>query len=106
MDGVQCSFGCDDHPEQWSEWLADGEERWATDAALMAEAGFNVVRLAEFAWGLLEPEADRSTLPGWNASIAVLADQDLQIVRTPTPTPPPRSWRIERSRKLRRMVAG
>ena len=32
------------YPEHWLE------ERWATDARLMREAGFNVVRLGEFAW--------------------------------------------------------
>ena len=66
-------FGCDYYPEQWSQWLADGEARWETDAALMAEAGFNVVRLAEFAWGLLEPEADRFDFAWLERAIAVLA---------------------------------
>ena len=35
-------FGVDYYPEQWPG------ERWPIDAQLMAEAGFNVVRLAEF----------------------------------------------------------
>ncbi len=83
-------FGCDYYPEQWSQWLADGEARWETDALLMAEAGFNVVRLAEFAWGLLEPEADRFDFAWLERAIDVLARHDLQIVLcTPTPTPPP-----------------
>ena len=42
-------FGVDYYPEQWPE------ERWPIDARLMAEAGFNVVRLAEFAWSKMEP---------------------------------------------------
>ena len=42
-------FGADYYPEHWTE------ERWPEDARLMAEAGFNVVRLAEFAWSKLEP---------------------------------------------------
>jgi beta-galactosidase len=42
-------FGADYYPEHWPE------ERWPEDARLMAEAGFNVVRLAEFAWSCLEP---------------------------------------------------
>jgi len=37
-------FGVDYYPEQWPE------ENWEVDAQLMSEAGFNVVRLAEFAW--------------------------------------------------------
>jgi beta-galactosidase len=42
-------FGIDYYPEQWPE------ERWPVDACLMAEAGFTVVRLAEFAWSMMEP---------------------------------------------------
>ena len=37
------------YPEHWSE------DRWAEDARLMREAGFNVCRIAEFAWSSLEP---------------------------------------------------
>ena len=32
-------FGCDYYPEQWSQWLDEGEARWEADARLMAEAG-------------------------------------------------------------------
>lgn len=42
-------YGADYYPEQWLE------ERWSLDADLMQEAGFNVVRLAEFAWSKMEP---------------------------------------------------
>ena len=42
-------FGVDYYPEHWPE------ARWALDARLMQEAGFNTVRLAEFAWSRLEP---------------------------------------------------
>jgi beta-galactosidase len=83
-------FGCDYYPEQWAQWLEEGEARWETDARLMAEAGFNVVRLAEFAWGLMEPEPDRFDFAWLERAIDVLARHDLQIVLcTPTPTPPP-----------------
>ena len=37
------------YPEHWSE------DRWAEDVRLMREAGFNVCRIAEFAWSSLEP---------------------------------------------------
>ncbi|MCB0049766.1 MAG: beta-galactosidase, partial [Caldilinea sp.] len=46
-------FGVDYYPEHWPE------ARWETDARLMQEAGFNTVRLAEFAWSRLEPEPGR-----------------------------------------------
>jgi beta-galactosidase len=42
-------YGCDYYPEHWPE------SRWAEDARLMQEAGFNVVRIAEFAWAKMEP---------------------------------------------------
>jgi len=42
-------FGVDYYPEHWPE------ERWPEDARLMAQAGVNLVRLAEFAWSRLEP---------------------------------------------------
>lgn len=48
-EGLSVYFGVDYYPEHWPE------ERWKTDAKLMKEAGFNVVRLAEFAWAKLEP---------------------------------------------------
>ena len=35
------------------------EERWETDALMMAEAGIKIVRIAEFAWAQMEPEAGR-----------------------------------------------
>ena len=34
----------------------DPEARWERDVQLMVEAGVNVVRMGEFAWGLYEPE--------------------------------------------------
>ena len=40
-------FGVDYYPEHWPK------ERWSEDAQLMAEADFNVVSLAEFAWSKL-----------------------------------------------------
>jgi len=42
-------IGVDYYPEHWPK------ERWETDAKLMKDAGFNVVRLAEFAWIWMEP---------------------------------------------------
>jgi beta-galactosidase len=53
-------FGVDYHPEQWVFPYAgtpeNPEAQWQIDAELMAEAGFNVVRIGEFTWGLCEPE--------------------------------------------------
>ena len=46
-------FGVDYYPEHWPK------ERWPEDARLMASAGVNLVRLAEFAWSFLEPSPNR-----------------------------------------------
>jgi beta-galactosidase len=42
-------FGSDYYPEHWPE------DRWAIDLAMMKQARFNMVRVAEFAWSRLEP---------------------------------------------------
>ena len=39
------------YPEQWPE------ANWKEDIRLMKLAGFNTVRLGDFAWSTLEPEA-------------------------------------------------
>jgi beta-galactosidase GanA len=46
-------FGVCYYPEHWSE-----EDR-LKDADLMSEAGVNVVRMAEFAWDIMEPSSPR-----------------------------------------------
>lgn len=77
-------FGCDYYPEHWPE------ERWAEDARLMRQAGFNVVRLGEFAWALLEPEEGRYDFAWLDRAIATLAQQGIQtVLGTPTAVPPP-----------------
>ncbi|MDD3213343.1 MAG: beta-galactosidase, partial [Eubacteriales bacterium] len=42
-------IGVDYYPEHWER------SRWDVDAQMMKEAGIQVVRLAEFAWSLFEP---------------------------------------------------
>ena len=51
-------IGADHYPEHWDK------SRWKTDARLMKKAGFNVTRLAEFAWVMMEPEEARYEF-GW-----------------------------------------
>ena len=59
--------GFDYYPEHWPK------SRWATDAKLMKKGGFNVVRMAEFAWVFMEPEEGVFTF-GW-------LDEALEILR-------------------------
>ena len=77
-------YGADYYPEHWPE------ERWATDARLMHEAGFNVVRLAEFAWSRMEPAEGQYDFAWLDRAIDVLAAQGIDVVLgTPTASPPP-----------------
>jgi beta-galactosidase len=78
------TFGVDYYPEQWPE------ERWAEDARLMAEAGVNVVRLAEFAWGFLEPSPGSFDFDWLDRAIEILHPHGIRVVLgTPTASAPP-----------------
>ena len=82
-------LGVDYYPEHWPK------ERWATDAALMAEAGLQVVRIGEFAWAQLEPDEGRFDWGWLDRAVETLAAAGLQIIMgTPTPTPP--AWLVQR----------
>ncbi len=57
---------------------------------LMAEAGINVVRLAEFAWSKLEPSDGVFEFDWLDLAIEVLAARQISVVLgTPTASPPP-----------------
>jgi beta-galactosidase len=80
-------YGVDYYPEHWPE------DRWETDARLMREAGINVVRLAEFAWSLMEPEDGVFDFAWLDRAIGVLAAQGIRIVLgTPSAAVPPWLW--------------
>jgi beta-galactosidase len=82
------NFGVDYYPEQWPE------TRWATDAQHMAEAGFNIVRLAEFAWAKLEPQEGRYDFAWLDRAISTLSARGLRVVLgTPTASPP--AWLMQ-----------
>ncbi|MBK8795160.1 MAG: beta-galactosidase [Anaerolineales bacterium] len=77
-------FGVDYYPEHWPE------SRWERDAQLMQEAGFNTVRLAEFAWSRLEPAPGHFDFDWLDRAIAILQARGIQVVLgTPTASPPP-----------------
>lgn len=72
------------YPEHWPA------QRWPEDARLMREAGFNVVRLAEFAWGRMEPAKGRFDFAWLDSAIDILAGEGLSIILgTPTEAMPP-----------------
>ena len=90
------NFGVDYYPEHWPE------ERWPIDARLMAEAGFNVVRLAEFAWSKMEPRDGQFDFDWLDRAIAILQSHGLRVVLgTPTASAPP--WLMSKSPELFRV---
>lgn len=90
------AFGVDYYPEHWPE------ERWPIDARLMAEAGFNIVRLAEFAWSRLEPQEGRFDFDWLDRAVEVLSEQGIQVILgTPTASPPP--WLMQAHSDLYRV---
>ena len=80
-------FGAAYYPEHWPE------ERWATDAPLMKAAGFNVVRIGEFAWCRMEPTEGAFDFTWMDRAIHTLNAQGIQVmVGTPTAGPP--AWLV------------
>jgi beta-galactosidase len=76
-------IGVDYYPEHWPE------ERWETDAQLMAEAGISVVRVGEFAWSRFEPRSGDVGFAWLDRAVSVLATRGIGVVMgTPTATPP------------------
>ncbi len=71
------------YPEHWPE------ERWPEDVKLMRDAGFTVVRVAEFAWSDLEPREGAFSLGWLERAVKLAADNGLAVViGTPTAAPP------------------
>ncbi len=77
------------YPEHWPE------ERWPEDVRLMREAGFNVCRIAEFAWSSLEPNEGQYEFGWLERAVALLHENSMAVVLgTPTAAPP--AWLTHR----------
>src|SRR2546423_326553 len=75
-------FGIAYYPELWRE------SYWEQDATRMQECGVNVVRMAEFAWAVMEPQEGTYDFSLFDRAIAVLARHGIKtILGTPTATP-------------------
>ncbi len=71
------------YPEHWPE------ELWADDFRRMRELNFSVIRIAEFAWSIFEPEEGIFSFDLFDRAIALAHDHGLQVILgTPTATPP------------------
>jgi beta-galactosidase len=81
-------FGVCYYPEQWPRSM------WADDARRMAELGITHVRIAEFAWGKMEPRAGVYVWGWLDEAIETLSAAGLKLVLgTPTAAPP--KWLID-----------
>lgn len=79
----QFRLGACYYPEHWPE------ELWADDYRRMKELGFSIVRMAEFAWSIFEPEEGRFEFGLFDRAIDLAHKHGiLVILGTPTATPP------------------
>jgi beta-galactosidase len=70
-------------PEHWPD------DRLETDVEMMADAGIDVVRMAEFSWGRLEPERGEFDFAWLDRAVETLGEAGIDVVLcTPTATPP------------------
>src|SRR5262249_48201424 len=86
-------FGVDYYPEQWVFPYGGTEEnpeaQWENDAQLMVKAGINVVRVAEYSWGLCEPEEGKFDFAWLKRVMDLMARHEIKVVLgTPTAAPP------------------
>lgn len=77
-------LGVDYYPDQTPESL------WEEDARMIAEVGFTNVRVAEFAWSLMEPSEGKFDFAWLHRSVEILQKHDIQVILgTPSAAPPP-----------------
>jgi beta-galactosidase len=82
-------YGADYYPEAWDE------SQWEKDAAMMQEAGFNFVRLGEFAWVKMEPQEGHFDFTWLDRALKVLNAHGIRaVLGTPTAAPP--AWLYEK----------
>jgi beta-galactosidase len=77
-------FGVDYYPDQTPEHL------WEEDAAHMAAFGITNVRMAEFAWSLMEPSEGSFDFAWLDRAVGILHKQGIGVILgTPSAAPPP-----------------
>ena len=86
-------FGVDYYPEHWVFPYAGTKDKpeanWEQDIELMVAAGVNVVRMAEFTWGICEPEEGKYDFEWLRRAMDLMAKAGIQVVLgTPTAAPP------------------
>lgn len=82
-------FGVDYYPDQTPETL------WEEDARMIAEAGLTNVRIAEFAWSLMEPSEGHFDFAWLHKAVGILHKHGIAVfLGTPSAAPPP--WLTEK----------
>src|SRR5580765_23115 len=82
-------LGVDYYPDQTPEKL------WEEDARMIAEAGLTNVRVAEFAWSLMEPSEGKFEFGWLKKSVEILHQHEIEVILgTPSAAPPP--WLSEK----------
>jgi beta-galactosidase len=82
--GVPLLLGVDYYPDQTPESL------WEEDAQMMADLGITNVRVAEFAWSLMEPSEGKFEFAWLRRSIEILHKHGIAVILgTPSAAPPP-----------------
>ncbi len=80
----QILLGVDYYPDQTPEAL------WEEDSRMMAEVGFTNVRIAEFAWALMEPAEGKFEFGWLNRAVKSLHKHNIAVILgTPSAAPPP-----------------
>lgn len=81
---VPLLFGVDYYPDQTPESL------WEEDARMIAEAGLTNVRIAEFAWSLMEPSEGHFDFGWLHKAAGILHKHGIAVfLGTPSAAPPP-----------------
>ncbi|MCM1541042.1 MAG: beta-galactosidase [Blautia sp.] len=89
INGNSIDLGVCYYPEHWPKSL------WAEDLKRMLAAGLKTVRIAEFAWNLIEPEEGQFTYGFFDEFLELAGEKGMQVIFcTPTATPP--AWLTER----------
>lgn len=71
------------YPEHWDPAL------WENDLTRMLDAGISIIRIAEFAWTLMEPEEGVYDFSLFDSFLALCEKKGMKVILgTPTATPP------------------
>lgn len=89
INGKSLDLGVCYYPEHWDSSL------WAEDLDRMLAAGLRTVRVAEFAWSLIEPREGEFTFDFFDGFLNLALEKGMQVIFcTPTATPP--AWLTEK----------